>query len=471
MKFAIILAIFLLSQPVSAGTLSSEDFVNGFELQLQGRGAIHRLPLPEKIYTTVVQPDIADIRVFNGEGNPVPHLLKREQVESPQIVREQDLPFSPLYDIVPTGTIHSIETQIKEGAEGAGTGVRSVDISRTVREKKEEDRQMNGYLLETADIATVPFRLQFTVNGESGFMTTMILEDSNDLVNWSFVSRETLARLDYHGHIIEKNGEELIDRKKKYIRISWPASEEKIIFDRIRAVSYSRQDSPDRNWTRLNPQLSGNQTSDGLIVVEFDSNGFLPIDTIRVGLSGGNNLIRAVLKSRAESADPWRLRGQGTFYKLQNEGLEVRNDIISLPLTTDRYWRLEIPAEGKDLSPDLLPYLELGWQPQMLYFLSQGDEPYILAFGSGRMASATRNSENGLDENVLKDIEKQQVIIQEARIGREIELGGPDMLIPLPPPPPWKKWLLWGIMIGGVMMIGAMAYSLYRQMRSSNTSG
>ncbi|MBU0910215.1 MAG: DUF3999 domain-containing protein [Proteobacteria bacterium] len=77
-----------------------------------------------------------------------------------------------------------------------------------------------------------------------------------------------------------------------------------------------------------------------------------------------------------------------------------------------------------------------------------------------------RSSGNGL-KDLLQDIANQKTIIQPALIGNEIELGGLDRLIALPPSPPWKKWLLWGVLISGVMLIGGMAYSLYCQMRSA----
>jgi len=469
MKISVFLVILLLlGQTAVAGSWGREDFAGGFELQLGATGAIYSLLLPEKIYTTVVHPDLADIRVFNGKGNVVPYLFKLEQAEPPQIIREQNLPFSPLYDFVPTGTVRQIETQIS--TDISGVGKESVGVRRTmIREKMEKTQKLNGYLLETSDITTIPFRLQFAVSGESDFMTTMTLEDSDDLTNWTFINRETLARLNYNGHLIEKNADSLIHRKKKYIRLSWPASEKNIIFDKIRAISYSWVQQPVSNWTRLNSTLPKKQTSANLIVLEFDSNGFMPVDTIRVGFSGHNNLIQGVIKSRAGLKETWRFRGQGTFYRLQNEDVALRNDTISLPMTTDRYWRLKISAEGGEFTSDSLPYLELGWHPHKLYFLDQGGGPYILAFGNGRMESAARSTENGLN-NLLKDIEKQQTIIQTALIRREIELGGPDMLIPLPPPPPWKKWFLWGVLISGVMMIGGMAYSLYCQMRSANAS-
>lgn len=470
MKLSVLLGILLLlGQPLSAGALTRGDFAYGFELQMQEQGAIFQLPLPEKIYTTVVQPDLADIRVFNGAGSSVPHLLKLEQEEPSQVVREEDLPFSPLYDFVPTGTVRSVETHIAKGVEGVGKGAGSIDVNRTIRQHKEEVRQLTGYLVDTSGVDSIPFRLHYTIGGENDFMTTVTLEGSDDLTNWSFISRETLARLHYHGHLIEKNGNSPIQGKKKYIRVSWPVDGKTMVLEKIRAISNSSTLPPVRNWTTLTPTLPEKQPADNTIVLEFDSKGRLPVDTIRVGFSGGNHLFQGVLKSRPDRKEEWRFRGQGIFYRLQEHDALLQNDTISLSATTDRYWQLEIVTEGGTPSRDGLPRLELGWRPHTLYFLNQGGGPYTLSFGSGRLQSAVRNSENGLAD-LLQQVAKQQRTIQAAHLGREIELGGPDMLIPLPPPPPWKKWLLWGMLIGGVMLIGVMAYSLHRQIKSTGAS-
>ncbi|RJX27367.1 MAG: DUF3999 domain-containing protein [Desulfurivibrio sp.] len=466
MRISVVLIILLLLGQ-TAGALTREDFAAGFALQFQPAGAVHGLLLPEKIYTTVVHADLADVRVFNGDGNVVPHLLRIEQQEPPQIVRQDDVPFSPLYDPVPGGTVRQIETRIARGAEGAGKA--PVAITQSIRDKKEATRQLSGYLLDMSAITVDPFRLQFKVGGESDFLATVTLEGSDDLTDWSYINRETLARLNYQGHRLEKNAEILIRGGKRYIRLSWPAGTQSLRIDGIRAVSYSSVQPPVRNWTALPPVLPEKQLAAGRIVLEYDSKGFLQVDTIRVGLAGGNNLIQGVIKSRPDREAGWRIRGQGTFYRLQQQGVALRHDTLSVPMTTDRYWQLEIAAEDGAFSRDVLPQLELGWRPHTLYFLDQGEGPYILAFGNGRMGSVSGSPENGL-KDLLQDIAQQKTIIQTALIGKEITLGGPQMLIALPPPPPWKKWLLWGVLISGVLLIGGMAYSLYCQMRSARVA-
>lgn len=464
MSPAVILATLLLVISTGhAATPAREDFAAGYSLQAQGEGAILKLPLPEKVYKTVVHADLADIRVFDGGGNLVPHLLRLERPAPQRIIRALDLPFSPLYG-VEADPLRRIDTRIVRGPEGAGKGGSSLDISSTIRAVREKTEQLNGYLLETAAIEAVPFRLHFSAAGDSDFMTTLTLEDSDDLTSWSLLGRETLAHLSYHGRIIEKNGEVAITRKRKYIRVRWPATEQKISLDQIQAITYSGAEAPVRNWTRLDGDEAENQDAPGLLILEFNGKGSFPVDAVRVGFRNGNQLIQATLKSRPHQQAPWRQQGQGIFYQLQSRGITLQSDALSLPMTSDRYWRLEIRTEGKEMLAERQPHLELGWLPHTLYFLNQGGEPHLLAYGSGRLDPASQDARNELD-SLLKQTEQQPGLIQPARVTGEVILGGSDRLTPLPPPPPWKKWILWAVLLGGVLAIVGMAMSLYRQMR------
>lgn len=452
-------ALLLTAQSVLALTWSKNDFAKGYELQFQQHKAIHHLSLSEEVYATVVQPTVADIRVFNGQGQPVPHLLKMETTKTSQVVSEVELPFSPLYNIEQTGTVRYVERQLLPEVEERG----AKGFVQTEREEIEETRKVNGVLIETERALVTPFRLHFTFRAHSDFMTTMTMEESDDLTAWRRIGAETLAMLNFQGHLIEKNSEQLIHGKKKYLRVSWPTSQQDLAIERIQAVSVTGETPRVRNWTALASQRIADEKLPHTIVLEFDSQGVFPVDTIRLGFPPHNTLIQVTIKSRSGPEAPWRRQGGGILYRLEADGVILNNDTISVPLTTDRYWRMEIAAAEQDYSAETLPKLELGWTPHELYFLSQGPGPYVLAFGNGRMPPGSINTGIGL-ASLLEDNEKKSAVIATAEILGRVELGGPDRLLPPPLPIPWKTWLLWSILVSGVVLIGSMAYTLYRQM-------
>jgi hypothetical protein len=57
--------------------------------------------------------------------------------------------------------------------------------------------------------------------------------------------------------------------------------------------------------------------------------------------------------------------------------------------------------------------------------------------------------------------------IKRAVVGKRIELGGEQALQPAPRGLPWKKLLLWGVLLLGVGVLAFMARSLVQEMKVS----
>jgi len=456
-------ALLLIAQVTQAATLNPQDFAKGYELRLRQQEAIHFLPLPDEVYTTVTQPSLGDIRVFNAERRSVPHLLKLETTAPERIESEVTLPFSPLYGFVQTGSVHRTETQIIRGPAGVSKGA-AMSVVQTERRENEEKRKMNGYLIETEGIAAVSFRLQADVKAEKDLLATLTLESSDDLATWTSLGSETVASLHFQGHLIEKKFDRSIARRQKYLRLSWPISKPDVVVEQVRAITYTGKKPWQRNWTTLRGKHIEAENEMHTSILEFDSHGFLPVDLIRIAFPKPNSLIQATISSRPTLNSAWHTVGAKVFYDIRTGGAVLRDDTIAIARTTDRYWRLEIAAE-QDIAADSSPLLLLGWTPHKLYFLSQGTGPFLLTFGNGSMP-ATVGGDNGKGlEVLLRNIEKQNLISPPVEILNKIELGGPARLIPPQPATPWKKWLLWTVLISGVLTIGAMAHNLYRQMR------
>jgi hypothetical protein len=89
--------------------------------------------------------------------------------------------------------------------------------------------------------------------------------------------------------------------------------------------------------------------------------------------------------------------------------------------------------------------------------------PFTLAFGR-QQTEAQGAHIDPLLRRLDRDEEPTR-FIKTARAGDVFELGGKARLRPPPPPLPWQKWLLWGLLLGGVGVLAVMARSLYRQMR------
>ncbi|MBI3570375.1 MAG: DUF3999 family protein [Gammaproteobacteria bacterium] len=196
----------------------------------------------------------------------------------------------------------------------------------------------------------------------------------------------------------------------------------------------------------------------------FDTSGRFPIDRLNLELPEHNNLLRATVWSRADEKIPWRQRYTGLFYRVQSgePGAELRNEIVPVARTVDRYWRIDIaPHDGLG---SRLPKLELGWVGDRVTFLARGSGPYMLAMGSHDVASAEQPV-----EQLLRVLDQKNNIIHPmaVAVGERVVLGGEDRLKPGPHPVPWRKLVLWSVLIGGVLLLAGMAIGLMRQMGKS----
>ena len=60
--------------------------------------------------------------------------------------------------------------------------------------------------------------------------------------------------------------------------------------------------------------------------------------------------------------------------------------------------------------------------------------------------------------------QQQDKLIKLAKLGSKVELGDASRLKPAPPPRDWKRYLLWGILVLGVIILALMALRLYKQL-------
>ena len=126
----------------------------------------------------------------------------------------------------------------------------------------------------------------------------------------------------------------------------------------------------------------------------------------------------------------------------------------------DRYWKLVAnPAETATA-----PTLRLGYQPEVLVFLSQGAAPYALAVGS-----ATARRTDAPIGVLIEELRQRNDPSWQPTLAR-LE-GSPEPLAgdaALKPQRDWKSWLLWALLGLGVLVVGGLALSLLRQKPTSS---
>lgn len=455
-----ILILTLLTLPsIALAALQPDDFAYEMPISIKENGAIYRLHLPLAVYQSVTRPDLGDLRVFNHADHCVPHILQRPQKSERTPPSVQGLPFFPLYRKPDAMAKDGLSINIIKDASGAVINVESDDRS------AKDEKQPAGYLIDASHYKGYANELAVDwTDTEANFLTAVSVEYSNDLTSWfSLVNRATLARMQYGSHEIIQKNIPLPGSMFRYLRLVWEPGSERLELNKISVMQHGTRSEPAITWTSVTGTMVKPRADEKRSGIEFDCGARLPVSGIRLNLSQKNSLIEARILSRNDPKEKWRLQQTGIFYHLVMDQASLVQTSLSIQQTADRFWRVEIDGGGTS-DQQKISKMELGWTPHELLFVAQGKGPFSLAYGSARIK--TEDLQNNFSSLFNQLIHKPDGLpIKEASLLAPAPSGGPDRLIPEPPPLPWKKWLLWGILIGGVGLIAWMAVSLSRSMQ------
>lgn len=448
---AIVLSI-LSAAPVWAGQ-TRDAFAFGFAVEPQGGNPLWELSLPDEVYRAVTREDLGDLRVFNRDGLVVPHVVRRPTTLPGERPAPQPISVFPL------------RGRANERASGRSLRVTTNDRGEIVSATTEdlsvgEAERVIAYLIDVSGLPQMPDRLDLEWEGgaERGFAVTVTVQASDDLAQWrTVVTGVTLADLRSAGTALVHSEINLPPLETKYLRIEWPDALGEVRLCGVEAVFPRRQRPPARR-TLL---VAGSPARDNPRAYEFDSRGVRPTDRVRVVFQERNAVLEAALFSRPTPDQRWRQRRMVTFYSLEHDGTQVQNAPAEIPSTSDRYWRLE--TSGGQPWTGGPPTLELGWVPDLLTGVAQGDAPFTVAFGSATVQAPDR-SPNGLLSII--DDERERGLIASAQASDVFTLGGESRLEPPAPPLPWRTWGLWTVLVAGVGLLGWMVWQLSLRVRT-----
>ncbi|MGN5615074.1 DUF3999 family protein, partial [Xanthomonas hortorum] len=108
-----------------------------------------------------------------------------------------------------------------------------------------------------------------------------------------------------------------------------------------------------------------------------------------------------------------------------------------------------------------VPTLRVGYQPERVMFLAQGQPPYAVVAGSARVQRGEAPLASMLQ--ALRRERGAQWQPARASVAAQAQpLAGDAALQPATTPRDWKRWLLWGLLVGGALLVGGFAVSLLR---------
>lgn len=454
----VLLLLVATPQAAEVAPLHPADFAYGMTLQGGGDGALYSLDLPEELYREVTRADLGDLRIFNRQGEVVPHLVQWPPAAD-EVRARVALPFYPLLaDEARTGGETTL--RIVPDRQGAVIELHS-------RGGETSGKVVTHYILDGSALRQ-PIRrliLQWQAGSET-FVAPVSVEASDDLAHWHVLASSSLAELLYDGTRLQRNEIALAAPHRNYLRLSWPPGAKGVVLSGVEAELATALGEPPLQWRTL----EGEAVEGTAGRYQFALDGYYPVERVEVVLPQQNTLVKArLLSAREVEATQWRQHYQGVLYTLQQEGQAIASGPLPIACSSDRYWRLDVGQESGGLGGGL-PQLKVGWRTQRLLFVARGAGPFTLAFGSASAPPAAADPQlqtvlDALQRDSSHGMKVQEVVAQPKHI-----LGGAARLQAPPPPLPWKKWLLWAVLLFGVAAMLLMARGLHRQM-SGGTGG
>ena len=436
MRLAIVLAAVAL--PAAAQYEPQFRFTAPIEAS---RAPLQRFELPLEVYREAKR-DLSDVRVLNGAREAVPIGFAGSPDAQKELLPLMELP--PPFTLTRPQSLNSGGSEISiRASDGTLIRLGGAASART-------SARPVAYLLDASALNDQPIRaLVFDWDAAAGSQVVNVrIESSEDLKSWSALGSGPLVRLEEGGRTLTQPKVEFSARKVKYLRVTW--SGEGFALKRVRAEK-EPSTAPVPRATRTATATAGAKPGEWI----YDLGARLPVEAYRLVPVDANDVISVAVATRNDEKENWRTLGWAPFYRFRQDDGEKQSPPVEIGRLPARYWRVTTSV-GVVPKP---PTLEAQWRPGQLVFVARGEGPFSLAFGDARAPAVA------LPVSVMLPNYERLAELQLPLAKAGAATAGPQ-------PSRWtqvwreaspRRMTLWAILLGGVVLLGYMAWRLLRQ--------
>ena len=288
-------------------------------------------------------------------------------------------------------------------------------------------------------------------------MGRVMVDGGNDLQEWSPVGSAVVAYLREDAASIEQRRVRLSRGDFKFLRIRWEGLPENWRLSQVMGVYADGAADAVRKHvtlesTDIDPDDNGRL---------FSLDGAPTVDQVRVVLPVPNTVISARIFYWAERREQWIAAGRGSYHHIIRNNHAVMSDPLTINKARTSKFKVVITRGPSDVTMQL----EVGFRPDKLLFLAQGQPPFTLATGSAGDELNQFPQHRVYGDRSLATLAEDSGGVVAASLGPRYELGGPDRLVATRPIN-WRTLLLWFGLIMGVVFVGFMASKTIRELRS-----
>lgn len=419
------------------------DFATQVPLAVSGNGPWYRLELPLAVQLSAHQADLSDVRVFNAAGEPQAYSLSRQVSPRTESRNVTEVKWFPLYAADTQQALPGVV--MKSTAEGTLLEVRPSSVK--------SQQVLRGWVLDASAIKAPLQQLTLDWSHEQDGFQRFSIEASDDLQHWQAWGDGQVARLSFADERVEQHDVSLPGQSARYLRLVWQGQGAPLLTS-AKLASATRTSLPmPLVWSQ---PLAGARLKAGEYSWQLPTG--LNIERLRIELKQPNTLAPVTLSGRRDSKQAWQPLSNGLLYRLTQNGQDVVQDELQLPGQAVSELKLQVDERGGGLGVEA-PALRFAVRATLLVFLARGEPPFTLALGN---ASAKAGSLPL--STLIPDYSAERLkALGQARVEGEVAANVSVAAAAKDAGPDWKKLGLWAVLLLGVAVLGAMAYSLLRK--------
>ena len=429
---------------------------------------LQRVVLPPEVLVRLQNAGYADVRLFNGAGQPVPMALAGVAAAS---APEESVAL-PAYPILGTAAaagpagLEGLSLHIEERQ-----GQRVVRIDTAGTGDAAPAQAVRGALLDARSVQLPVARMALDADLPAGQPVTFTVQASKDLKSWRPLAETVLYRTDATATPATEPAQlgtgqidlQRADLKDHYLRVTWGDA---AVTLRGATLTTTRDMGPrERVSARMAVPALTNPREIAL-ALPFAT----PLAALQITPQGSNVLVPVRVLGRNDREQPWAHLASAVVYKMATGGREQASGPIDLGGASVREIKIEAHANTPGFSA--APEVALQFEPAQLVFLASGQGPFTLAAGlAGASAAASAflplpslvpgyqpAQENTLPM-ALADVARGDMAGGQLADGTLVAAAAASSGMST------RSWVLWGVLLAGVAALALMAWLLLRQTR------
>lgn len=472
--FIALLLYSLFSQTVCA--LIKQDFAYSVDIN-QGKQSLRQFELPLFILNKIKRQDYGDLRIFNRKNQSIPFKISINTTQIEPHISEHKLDFFTLPKN-PQKTTHLL-----------------VEFDRynhwlTVNQSRRPTIKPSYIIIknQTTDKQLTKLKLYWNTT-DHALNVKFKLDKSDDLENWTLIGQHNvLYDLKHQSAMLIKD---TIDIHKihqaKYFRLTFKDNNQFLnSITKIAGIYQQQLQSEPVHWLGV-PLTPGRSENEWL----FDSRSFSPFFKINIYIHQPGSFYQGTLYSKGPGSNfnlpainkklhlkkqlkdilhtknktsinsAWQYVQEFNQYHLLTENGSIKSDSIAFPVNKNRLWKIVL-KHPLSILPDQMPQMNIAWAPVMMTFLANNNESYQLLVGSNSILPSTLRLPTSISLNSAETVTVDNMTFKPtSRLSAEPSnanlFEGID----------WKKILLWLILCISIVIMGIMAYRLYKEMNKS----